>query len=141
MKKYLLAALLTLSTTSAYAAESDPVLTFVHNGAYVCHSVEALEIAGNENAKREMGELNYMQAMVAGGCIQVKAGTGIQVHYIGKTPHTKQAAVGAAGNYDRLFAFSSDLIDKFGIPVENSTLHFTCRERQGALCVGGHLEY
>ena len=94
--------------------------------AYLCHDAYALMIAGNEGAKQQMGEVNYMQAMILGGCMELEPGLLVRIRDFGQKLRTGQGhkvAITSNGNVVQARA----LLDWYGKPLLESTLHFDCR--------------
>lgn len=89
--------------------------------AFICLSRDALEVAGDEKAKESMGELNYMQVMIRGGCIQVRRGTHLLIRGLSEK-NRDGFVISPLGKIGRMRDFS----DAYGTPLAQSSLHHAC---------------
>jgi hypothetical protein len=95
------------------------------DSAYLCQSQDALIVAGDATAKERLGELNYMQTLIQGGCVQLRRGNGLKITSFGKgrvTGDRGDIVVTLSGRV----AWKRDFADWYGKPLEQSSLHSAC---------------
>lgn len=119
------AGLLCLSMTASHAQEwpNEPVrfgIARVHvavEGAFLCADPRALEVAGDETARHDMGDFNYTRALLLGGCEQLHVGQDLMIRSLGTSMITA-----AQGQFAYKWAFT----DWNRVVLTHSSLHVGC---------------
>jgi len=94
------------------------------DGAYICQNRDqnALNVANDPNARERMGDLNYMQVMIRGGCFQLVRGETLTIYALSENKRPEGVVVSPLGKIGRM----GDFTDWYGKPLAQSSLHRAC---------------
>jgi hypothetical protein len=94
---------------------------------YICKDRDALNIANDHYARERIGDLNVMQILTQGGCIQANRGMQLRIRGLSDKKSATGIVVSPSGKVGRMIDFTG----WYGMPLLESSLHFACRTPSG----------